>query len=392
MVDLGGLSIRVTSPIELSEPITVRNGSVAADDCNVFTVTAPDVNLVDMNVSRLACTFAPTTADGSMVAVTGRSFRSTNTNYSGAGRNCIYLTHAACNETVIDGGSFATTLRFQDAAAVASGAGPTGSSGITVRNITVTEGVHGIALYDVSDSLVEGCDVSGCAMLPVVELTAWSDQGGGVYRCADRSDGVTRTLFVDGVQVSESLTPTTTPASDRWSQDSGFVYLNIGADPSTVTVTSKIVSGYGIMVYRQGVDTSRNVIRGNTIHDVDGIGIYLQLGTETSADNATDSNILTNVCTEGSQTGSLPFGGIGIAGGTGTVIHGDTITSVGKAGEGVVAGVNSYIGAVPTTSDGAVSDVTIDGVFGAGFRTQSTDWTFTNCSAVNTTGPEFVTP
>lgn len=392
VLDLGHSTLRVTSPVTVNKSIEIKNGSIAATNHRCLAVTAADVTLRNVSFTR--------TADGStgigraIVSVAGEGFQSIDSNYEGVTTGALTLTVGACDGARITGGRFATTLRVQDASGIVATAGLAGHNDIVIDGVTVTEGVNGIALFDCSDSVITNCTVSNARALPQQVLTPWVNVGGDIWRAEDRPDGTspdgtTRVLRRDGVRVVEDHLAGVSPGVNRWAYSGGFVYYNTASDPNGSTMHSDIVSGYGIMIYRGNKDVYRNLISYNDVSDCDGFGIYLQMATAASADNATLDNVVDLTCLVGDQYDALGWGGIGVVAGTGTTITDDTITNTGVSGE-IVCGFRQIIGGASVSSDGAVDGVTVDTVFGNGFRFDTTAWTYTNCSVVDQTFTAFV--
>lgn len=384
IIDLEGLVLSVTSVVNVTKRVQITNGSIVATNHRCLHVSGVGATLRDVSFSRSAD--GGTSIERAIVTVQAEDFTSIDCDYNGVATAGLLLRAGDCDGARVTGGTCSTALRVQDAAGIAVVAGAANND-IIIDGVTVTAGVHGIALWDCSDSIVRNCTVSGSRKLPQTTLTGWTETATDLWRCIDRTDGVTRVLRRNGVRKAETTLAGIT--DDRWAIDGGYVYLSTATDPNGSTVTSDIVSGYGIMVYRSNVDIHRNLIANNDVSDCDGFGVYLQMGSATSSDNATDSNVIDLTCLTGEQTDSLGWGGIGVTAGTGTTISGDTITNTGVSGQ-VVCGFRQIVGGGSPTSDGVVDGVTVDTVIGHGLRFDATTWTYTNCTVNGQTGTAII--
>lgn len=401
-VDLGGRSYRVTSPLTLNKALTVRNGTITAGSHNAITITASGVTLGPALtlVRSSAPSVVSTAATRALVAATA-PFRSYEVDYSGAAQSCVYLAHGQCNGTVIRGGSMVNNAAHQDSAGVYAAAGSTGNLDISIENVTISGAcAQGVVLFDSKRSVIRNNRITGMTVLPQVTVTGWSATGtGSVYRArmatgspgttgptTDRDDGNTRVVRNGATLLVEGTTPTN-PGTNQWGTSGGYLYLDLGgADPSTATITSDIVSGYGVTLYSTTAgfsDMSENLVAQNIISNVESFGIYMQLSNyaDTCRNNKTVSNTLRNVCTKGSQTTILPFAGLAWNGGTGCLSLGDHIDTPGASGFAVPG---FYASDASVSCRGKAVGVTVTNSFGEGFRvTNASHWTYSSCEANN---------
>lgn len=84
--------------------------------------------------------------------------------------------------------------------------------------------------------------------IPTATLTGWTLVSGIVYRTLDRTDNSTMIVRADGVQLTDQV-DTTTPTLNAWGLNGGYVYINVGGDPSTKLIESDMPPGYGITFY-----------------------------------------------------------------------------------------------------------------------------------------------
>lgn len=386
-IDGGGRTFRVTAPIVVGKTITLRNGKLVAGDHQALVITAPDVAAYRFHCERGIGAAASDASDQrSNVVVNAPRFLAFDCNYTNANLACLYFVHAAADDSKIFGGRITNTSAVQDSAGIyaAAGGGATVNKGIVADGVDV-DGTcaQGILLFDPRACRVNGCKVRNMAKLPDVELVGWANVAGNVYRATDRTDGATRVLFDNGAQQTENTATPATPGAGEWGIAGGFVYLNLGGtDPATRTITSRIVSGYGITLYVTGAAATPahdNVVSNNEIHDVDGFGIYFAFGpASVAANNKTTANRLRNVCTSGVQTVSLPFAGIGVDGGVNTLLLGDTVVASGADG------VRQSNGGT-----GRALGVTVDGSTNNGFYTGA-PWRHLACKSVSNTQHGFL--
>lgn len=334
----------------------------------LFVVNADDVTLEGLTLVRStdAATFSDTTAERSCVAVDADRFTSLNCDYTDANFACLYFNNGIAKPTV-RGGIFANSVATQNGCAIYAAAGTSPTVDITIDSVEVdgTAGCpDGILLFDCQRATVTSCHVHDLEILPTITIGAnWSLVSGNVYRTrtaagtnpgvdgvtTDRDDGPTRVVKLNGTQMGENTATPATPSANQWGISAGYLYINLnGTDPNTQTVTSGIVGGYGIMLYSANtasVPIIKNRVAGNRVHDVDGFGIYLQLGDATGVDNTTAQNTITAAALAGDQHTSLPFAGLGIIAGSRTVCVGDRVSECGTPSTSTCDGVKVLPGA-----------------------------------------------
>lgn len=400
VMDLGGLAYKTTAPLTLSKAVVLRNGTINAGNHNALTITGSGV-VLDKGLKLTRGTGSgvlDTLAQKALVSATA-PFVSDGVAYSGTAHSCVYLAHALCNGTTIRHGSMVNNTAAQDSAGVYVAAGATGNLDITVDAVSISGAcADGVLIFDSQRCRVSGCRINGMAILPTVTLAGWTLVTGNIYKqrtasgtpgstgvSTDRADGNTRVVKQAGTQLVESGTPTT-PGTNTWGESGGFVYINLGGtDPNTVTITSDIVSGYGVTFYStaNGFTTvSANLVDGNQIHDVDGFGIYMQLSnySNTCVDNKTAFNTLTNVCLKGSQSTTLPFAGIAWNGGLNCLSIGDHIDTVGTVSL-TVPGFYASDAGVPCRGR-AIGVVVANSLAAEGFRcNDASEWSYIGCTA-----------
>ncbi len=394
VVDLGGRTYYLTTAFTVSTAnVTIRNGALRASTNNVAIITASGVTFQNVRLSRSAspASSGDSIAQRSCLNVRAANFRSLYCDYTDANMACVYIAHALGNGTAIVGGTMTNSSARQNACGIYVADGATGNTDILVSGVTMTGTgcPDGILFFDSSRCTVHNCDVSALTRLATLTMTGWSLVSGNVYKTTDRTDGSTRILKNNGVQLGETTSTPTTPAASTFGVSGGFLYVNLsGTDPSTRTMTSDITSGYGIMFYGTSTGTGAlcdNLVSGNKVHDVDGFGIYMQLAYAASLNNTTSCNSLANVCREGSQNSSLPFAGVGWTGGSNCKMIGDSIQTVGVVGK-VAPGVYTIPGGLSTTCTGVATGVSVRAATSDGFRIASEDWSYVGCwSEGNTT-------
>lgn len=385
VVDFEGIHYVTTGTVTVGVGVTLANGGIVpTGEFNSLRVNAAYVTVRNMRFSR--STSHSVTADSqatrSNVVVKGANFHSFDSHYVGANQSCIYLDHALANGAVISGGSISGAATRQGSAGVQAASGSTGNRNITVRDVQISNCNMGIFMFDTGDSLVANNRITSCRRLPTITLTGWTLVSGNVYRTLDRTDGATNVIHNNGVEINVASASSTAPGANLASTSDGYVYLNLnGTDPNTRTITSNIVSGYGLAMYTLLATCSRNRFSGNYIEDTDGFGIYLQLGDNIGGtQNIVSDNTLVNVCLTGRQTISLVWAGIGVFGGSDTSIIGGTVDGVGSSGTPVpgaylMSSANSFI------ASGKVVGLVVRNATEAGFYIRSSGWSLVGCEA-----------
>jgi hypothetical protein len=397
-LDLRGLNYKINTALTVNKALQISNGTITAGAHNALSITTAGVTLgPNLTVTRSSSYGVTDTLSARATVQASAPFTADGVNIPAAAHSCFYLGHATCNGSIIRGGTLTPSVAAQDAAGVYVAAGGAGNLDITVENVTVPSGTQGIIVFDAKRCTVRGCRVSNMAVLPTVTTSGWSVVSGNVYRCrtasgspgttgpsTDRTEGNTRVVKQAGTVLNENTSTPTTPGASQWGISGGFLYIDLGGtNPGTVTITSDIVSGYGITFYSTGngfTDMSENVASQNYVDDVDGFGIYMQLASSanTCLDNTTAHNHLRNVCTSGSQDSHLPFAGLAWNGGINCRSIGDTIDTPGASGS-TAPGFYASDGSVACR--GAAIGVVVKNSFTEGFKLTSSNWTYSNCSA-----------
>jgi hypothetical protein len=408
-IDFGGRTCYVSAtPTSSQTGVTLRNGGITAG-----SGTYSSLKVTGANTTAAFMTFTRGTGQGTYgqsadkwanVVVNAANFVSFFSNYTNAYMACLYLTHANCNGSRIIGGTFTNSNAYQNSSAVYAAAGATGNLDIVVDGIIVVGSgcSDGIDIYDAQRCVVRNCNVSGMARLPTVTVgSIWTLVTGNVYKCrlatgtnpgvdgptTDRNDGSTRIVQVNGTELGEDESSPTSPPSNAWSESGGYLYINLaGTNPNSETILSDINSGYGITFYitASGFATmAENHVSSNQVHDVDGFGIYMQLGSSTgNKGNRTSNNTLVNACLQGRQDTALPFAGIGWAGGVDNLSEGDTIITSGGTTAGGVVGAPGFM--CESTGNGTVIGLTVDGTPSHnGVLPFTSNWKFIGCAANN---------
>lgn len=402
VVDFEGVHYVTTGTVTVADnAVTLQNGGIVpTGEFCALHVTGDDVTVRDMTFDRAATSpYSASSPELSCVQVAGERFRSLDCHYLGAELACVYLIGGACDGSVIRGGSMTGTPSRQNACGVYAQPTATGNQNITVEGVTIHDTTDGVVLYDTGASRVANNRVTNLRKVPTIELTGWTLVSGNIWKQrtatgsnpgvdgppGDRDDGSTIVLFDNGTQ--RTNVGTSTPGTNEWGSVDGWVYLNLGGtDPNTRTITSAVVSGYGLMVYVKSADPSvcsDNRIVDNYVEDCDGFGIYLQIGNGVGArNNHVAGNILKDVCLEGAQTLSLPFSGIGVTGGADTLISDNTIDGVGASGK-PAPGVQVFGNPSNTTPSGRIVGTTVKNGWGPGFHLWASNWQLVGCRAAD---------
>lgn len=391
-VDFGGRTAYVSAPWTMDvAQVTLSNGGIEADDYRSLHVDALSVTLDNFTATRGTGLGGATTAaqmSNIHASSTSDGFTIRGGVYTDAFQAVIYLDDGL-HDATIDGATVSNSNSYQDSSCIYAAAGSTGHQRIAVQNckVTSTGCANGVAMYDCSDSTVRDCVVSGATRIADVTLTGWSNVSGNIYSTADTALGQTRVILNNGTQVTENTSTPTTPGSNQWGVSGETVYINLGGtNPSTRTITSKIVSGYGIYYYSTEKPLRGNKVIDCVVTDCDGFGIYYTSPERDSTapiENLIDGCTLRNVCIDGIQDTSLPFGGIGIAlRDAGSITISDTdINGVGTAVTGLASGVR--VNNVGTgTAIVKLSNVTVRDATANGFHLSESDIVAENCTAM----------
>ena len=369
-VDLAGDTYAITSGLTLAtDGVRLANGGLLGASHTLLTVSGEEAVLDGVSFERGVLTEGSAESMSAVVATARVTVR--NCTFTDARLACLYLTAGAADGSRIHDNVFTNTSARQNSSLIYVAAGTANEDIHIVNNRVTGTCSDGVILFDARRCRVEGNYISGMTELPILTLTTWVNTAGNIWRTADRTDGSTRALFNNGVWVgAQNESTPTTPGSNEWGVSGGFVYVNLGGtNPNTRTMTSGIVSGYAITIYSSAIDDlADNIVAHNHIQDVNGFGIYLQLGV-TSYNNKTIGNTLHDVCSAGQQHPSLPFAGISVSSGRNTVCVGDHIYICGWYG----------LWAANTATGRAVGvQVT---VATSGFRTYTSNWDCIGCTA-----------
>lgn len=407
---LAGGSFLTATSLNINKAITIRDGSLYGVNTQVAVIVSADVTFQNLNIRRGTgqAAFADSSSLRSAVVVNAARFKSLECNYTDANLAPVYLAHGNANGSLIRNGKITNSSAVQNSCGVYVASGSTGNLDVVVDGVEIagTGCSDGVDIYDASRCIVRNCHIHDLAILPTITITSgWSNVSGNVWRyraalgttpgtdgpLTDRNDGSTRIVAVAGTQKTEDTSTPASPAADKWGISGGYLYINLsGTDPNTVSITSGIISGYGITFYSTAgaLAMTNNLVAKNQIHDVDGFGIYFQLGSlVTSVGNSTSNNQLANVCRQGIQHASLPFAGIGINSGVRTVLQGDTINVAGQSGK-AAPGVKLIPSATAGTGTGRAIGVHVRGAFSDGFQLCG-GWDIIGCSSDNNTNGGF---
>ena len=398
VVDFGGVSYVTTGTVTVSTAgVTLQNGGIRpTGQFMALYVTAADVTVRDMKFSRSqTANYGDSTYQRCCVSVNAQRFSSYDCDYLATNLACVYLVNGSCDGAIISGGEMTGAAAIQSGCGVYAASGSTGHRNITVTGVYVHDMTDGILLFDTADSLVSNNRVKSLRRLPTVTLTGWTLVSGTTWRQrsapgtpgvsgvpTDRVDGASVSFTINGTVSAVESYDSTTPSANRASISGGYVYINLATNPNSATITSDIVSGYAYTVYSLGSDgvlCSRNRLINNTADDIDGFGIYMQLGGgDTAKSNIVAGNILTNVCLEGLQTPSLSFGGITVSNGADTLLSGNRITGVGSSGK-VAPGVYVNWSGSSGSPSGRIVDTIVSGSFTLGFDIRASNWSLQGC-------------
>ena len=402
VVDFEGVSYVTTNTVTIATAgVTLQNGGIRpTGQFTALTVTADDVTVQGMTFSRSqSAGFTDSFTARCNVVINGERFTSINCDYLGSAAAQVYLTHAACDGSVIRGGRMTGAPTFQGSAGVWAAPGSTGNQNLTIDGVHFHDMNYGVLLFNTGSSLVANCRAESLRMIPTIALTGWTLVSGTTYRQrtasgtnpgvdginTDRLQGNTNTVYNNGAYMGEVVQGSSTPASGKATVDGGYVYINLGGtDPNTRTITGGILSGYAYMTYL--LNATASIISGNRFtdnyaEDIDGLGIYLQLSTAGGAyGNQATGNHLKNVCLEGVQHPSLPFAGIGVTGGTDTLLANNTIDGAGSSGK-TCPGITVTQGPNNTDPSARIIGCTVRGSFGVGYFLRSSNMIVSGCRA-----------
>ena len=399
-VDFEGVQYVTTGTVNVaSAGVTLGNGGIVpTGEFAALSVPADDVTVQNMTFSRAAT--LPYGQDGGYSAcvwVSGERFKSFDCDYLEAATVSVYLYGGLCDGAVIRGGSMTGTGTYINGSGVLVEWTAASNQNITIEGVHIHGLTNGIMAFDTGSSRIEGNYVENLRVPPTVTLTGWTLVSGTTWKqrtavgtdpgvdgpLGDRADGPTVVLFNNDTQVSN--VSSSTPGTNEWGSVGGYVYANLGGtDPNTRTMLSDIVGGYAYMLYNSQTDAANmsfNRVLNNYADDCDGFGVYLQVGNNGGAiDNHICGNVLKNVDLRGYQTESLPFGGIGITSGAGTLIANNTIDGVGSV-DRPAPGVNIFRQPTELDPSGRIVGTSVRNSWGQGYHIWSSDWSLTGCRA-----------
>jgi len=410
IVDFEGVNYATESTVTINNAgVTLRDGGIVpTGQFPALAVQASDVTVQRMTFSRSTSSgVLDSSFQRSCVSVNAERFLSVDCHYLAANHACVYFNHANCNGSTIRGGSMRGVAARQDASGVYVAPGTTGNLRITIEGVLLHDMPQGVLMYDASYCVVRNNRALHLRKLPMLALTGWTNVSGNVWRqrsasgtagvdgpTTDRNDGNTRVVYVNGTYTGEVAVGNTTPGTNQAGIDGGYVYINLGGvDPNTRTIESGILSGYAYMIYVTGANEGLacyNKFVDNYAEDVDGFGVYFQLGNNPGAvGNESINSQLKNVCLEGRQHPSLAFAGIGVGGGSDTHISGGIIDGVGGPTKQAPA-VDVIPGTANTTKRGRISNVTVRNGSSQGFQIRASGWILNGCQAHENTANGFV--
>jgi hypothetical protein len=402
VVDFEGVSYVTTGTVTVSTAgVTLQNGGIRpTGQFTAMIVSAADVTVRNMTFSRSqSAGFTDSFTDRCNVVVNGERFTSIDSDYLGSAAAQVYFSPATCNGSVIRGGRMTGAPAYQGSAGVWAAPDATGHQNLTIDGVHIYDMNYGVLLFNTGNSLVTNCRVESLRKISTIALTGWTLVSGTTYRqrtasgttpgtdgySTDRVEGNTNIVYNNGVYLGEAVQGSTTPGSGSASVSGGYVYINLGGtDPNTRTITGSIVSGYAYMIYLS--DASAQIVSGNRFsdnyaEDCDGLGIYFQLGVSGGAyGNHATGNVLKDVCLTGVQHQSLPFAGIGVTGGTDTLLANNTLDGVGSAGN-PCPGIAVFQGNSNTDPSARISGCTVRGSFGVGYYLRCSNAIVSGCRA-----------
>lgn len=400
VVDFEGISYVTTATVSIyADGITFTNGGIRpVGQFPALSVQANDVTVQGMVFSRSTdADLMAATPDRCCVIVAGKRFRSFECSYLGANASCLYLANGRCGGALIKGGEMTTGSARQNGSGVYAADGAAGNRNVTIDGVHIHDATMGILLLDASDCTVINCRAERLRVLPTIALTGWTKVADDVWRSraatgvpgvdgvpVDRDSGSTNVISVNGTQLGAVLSGSH-PAANAASQSDGYVYINLaGDDPNEQSITSGIVSGYAFTIYSRETTCERNRFIDNYAEDCDGFGIYFQLGMNNDGigSNQAIGNTLKGVCKAGRQSLSLPFAAIGVAGGSDTLLEGNTIDGVGSLMEdapGIHVIPSPLFPAI--SGAGRIIKTTVKNGSQNGFLINSSAWQLTDCHA-----------
>ena len=398
VVDFEGVSYVTTATVTVSNGgVTLLNGGIKpTGQFPALLVQADDVTVQNMVFSR-STDSSPldATAYRCCVVVSGKRFQSIDCAYLAANASCVYLSNGLCDGTVIRGGEMTTGPGRQSGSGVYVAEGPVLNRNIMIDGVYIHDTTTGVSLFDSSDCEVVNCRVQGIRALPSIPVKNWANVAGDVWRAriakgtpaidgvvSDRDDGSTNVVSVDGTQLG-GVFPGTFPDVNVASEADGYLYINLGGtDPNSKNILSGIVSGYAYMVYTKMNPCQNNRIVNSVAEDCDGFGIYFQVGLNGDGigDNQAIGNTLRSVCLRGNQFDSLPFGGIGVLGGSNTILMDNVIEVVGSLAH-PATGIRTIPSLFNQAPSGRIIGTTVRSGTAHGYRINARNWALENCHA-----------
>lgn len=407
ILDLAGLTVTLTSAVTVPKAMTIRNGALTAGASIVLILSgAPTTGKTPITLERLEITRS-SSFDGTDPSLANRSSVVANArvivrdcSFTNSGHALLYLSNGLCNGSRIYGGDWSQSLVHKNVCAIYGAAGSLMNRDIVVDGVRVDNsagGVDGILIYNATGCRYTRCRVQHCRALPdLTWATGWTNEGGGVYSHADRTDGETNVITWNGTELTDNTGTPTAPALNQFGHTGegalgGRVYVNVGADPSTGTLLSRTVSGYAYLFY--GTTACSEAMNDNLVtecwaDDIDGFALYFQLGISVAVcrRNGTANNRFTNVCLKGAQSNKLPFAAIGCIGGSDYTFSNDVIDTVGsvsfpapgfKPAPYLPDGVN-----ISGDMRGTVTGMSVTAASRAGILLHHGQWTLNGCTVV----------
>lgn len=389
VIDLGDRTYNVAAPITISKGVTIKNGALISSVNRVCLLTAQNVTMKDVTVTRTGGTTASTAA----CVVNASGSRFIDCIMSSSQEQALRLANGNSNRTKVIGGKY-TTSTAVDSAAITLLSGVVHNYDVVIRNAEIRNTGYGsgITLFNCSRSTVDTCDVQGIRRSPLVTFSNWENTAGNIYRTLDRADGTTtNAVYVNGVEYpGSSQVLNTSPTEGNYGISGGYVYIQLigGGNPNSVTVTGTRTNGYGILFYSssgESLGMKDNLAKHNYVEDVDGFGIYIQTLANIPENNRTLQNTLRRTCLTGVTVGLLPFAAIGVFGGKGVLLEGDYIDGVGTE-ETPAPGIDFKFSRDCPFVEGSVVGATVTNATSHGISVTQGDFKIAQCRVYDNAG------
>jgi hypothetical protein len=382
VIDLSGRTFNLGQTLNISKPVTLRNGTLTCAVDRVATVTAAGVRMENVQFVRTG----PGTPNSGALTLNAANCVLTDVSATSTCGEGLRLGNGACNGTQVRGGYYASSDPNDSyAIQLLSGTAHNYDVNISRTMIRNTGYGTGIGLFNCSRCTVEHNDVRGMRRSPWFTATGWTQVSGTVFKTRDRSDVASNAVYVNDVEYRKNPNAASTePDLNRYTTPGdGYLYLNSGNNPAGQTVKTTRTNGYGILFYSTSSESEGmkdNLAAHNYVEDTDGIGIYFQTLMNIPRNNHTLHNTLRNVCLTGVTVGDLPFAGIGIFGGFDIQLDGDMIDGAGSASTPAPGiDIKASVGVAHMT--GSIKGVSVVNAKGHGISLAPGTWRLSGVSA-----------